>query len=519
MYTRARERARSRNPAQLSLPSFSQPLGPSVWRGFLHAAMYGGSVPFPDEAEVLPGLPVTGTSEPMLGDAASNAKKRFGDTEAYRDKPFAVLFLLQALGVVAIAIANGVSVVRGAAGHPAGDPERVKGERSHQMLIMLVVASFVAAVLAACWLLLLRSGARALIWLGAIGGVVLALANGLWLFLQGGAAGIFLGVFSLLAGLMCLAFLVTNRHRVEFSAHLLARVASLTRLYPGTVYVAIGCAGVMLLWTLIWTAAVSYTSQMRNQATVLVLLMLSYLWMAQLLRAVVHTTVAGTVASDYFLSPHVPRDPTSRSLRRSLTTSFGSLCLGALVAAALKTARAAASAASKNGPDRFGLRSAALCVLGFLDVLTRFCNELAYTQVPAALSTPPARAPFRAPAPPRADFVPISPRTKRAPPTHPRPSPAPSPTRFGRPGRPGRPGRRSPSMARRSRALQGTLGRCLFTTRGSMRSCSVSSYRRPSRSRRCSQASCARLSAACGRARPSGTTSPNGGNRSQRPSS
>jgi hypothetical protein len=481
--------------------------------------MYGGSVPFPDEAEVLPGLPVTGTSEPMLGVAASNAKKRFGDTEAYRDKPFAVLFLLQALGVVAIAIANGVSVVRGAAGHPAGDPERVKGERSHQMLIMLVVASFVAAVLAACWLLLLRSGARALIWLGAIGGVVLALANGLWLLLQGGAAGIFLGVFSLLAGLMCLAFLVTNRHRVEFSAHLLARVASLTRLYPGTVYVAIGCAGVMLLWTLIWTAAVSYTSQMRNQATVLVLLMLSYLWMAQLLRAVVHTTVAGTVASDYFLSPHVPRDPTSRSLRRSLTTSFGSLCLGALVAAALKTARAAASAASKNGPDRFGLRSAALCVLGFLDVLTRFCNELAYTQVPAALSTPPARAPFRAPAPPRADFVPISPRTKRAPPTHPRPSPAPSPTRFGRPGRPGRPGRRSPSMARRSRALQGTLGRCSFTTRGSMRSCSVSSSRRPSRSRRCSQASCARLSAACGRARPSGTTSPNGGNRSQRPSS
>ena len=360
--------------------------------------MYGGSVPFPDEAEV---LPVTGTSEPMLGVAASNAKKRFGDTEAYRDKPFAVLFLLQALGVVAIAIANGVSVVRGAAGHPTGDPERVKGERSHQMLIMLVVASFVAAVLAACWLLLLRSGARALIWLGAIGGVVLALANGLWLLLQGGAAGIFLGVFSLLAGLMCLAFLVTNRHRVEFSAHLLARVASLTRLYPGTVYVAIGCAGVMLLWTLIWTAAVSYTSQMRNQATVLVLLMLSYLWTAQLLRAVVHTTVAGTVASDYFLSPHVPRDPTSRSLRRSLTTSFGSLCLGALVAAALKTARAAASAASKNGPDRFGLRSAALCLLGFLDVLTRFFNEFAYTQVPAAHSTPPRVPPsLRIQAPP-----------------------------------------------------------------------------------------------------------------------
>jgi len=280
-----------------------------------------------------------------------------------------------------IAIANGVSVVRGAAAPAAGEVARTHGERSHQMLAVLFVAALVAAALAAGWLLLLRSGARMLIWLGAGGGVALALANGVWLLVQGGAAGVFLGVLSLLTGLACALFIITNRHCVEFSAHLLATVASLTRTYPGTVYVAIGCAGASMLWTLVWVAAVSYTSQMEHQALVLVLLTLSFIWTTQLLRAVVHTTVAGTVASWYFLSPNVPRDPTSRALRRSLTTSFGSLCFGSLIAATLKALRAGARAVANRGTDRFGIRSCALCCLGFLDVLTRFCNELAYTQV------------------------------------------------------------------------------------------------------------------------------------------
>jgi len=343
--------------------------------------MFGDAPPFPDEDKYTSSS-VAGTSEPMLGAAATNARQRFGDTQTYRDVPFAIAFVLQALGVGVIAIANGVSIVRGVHAHnDPGDPERIHNERSHQMLAVLVVAAFVAAALAAGWLLLLRSGARMLIWAGAGGGVALALANGIWLLLQGGAAGIFLGVLSLLAGGGCLLFIITNRHRVEFSAHLLATVATLTRSYPGTVYVAIGCAGVEVLWTLIWVAAVSFTSQMRNQAAVLVVLTLSFVWTTQLLRAVVHATVAGTVASWYFLSPNVPRDPTSRSLRRSLTTSFGSLCFGSLVAASLKTARALARAVSTRGSDRFGIRSCALCCLGFLDVLTRFCNELAYTQV------------------------------------------------------------------------------------------------------------------------------------------
>lgn len=329
----------------------------------------GGREPFPDAG---------GTSEPLVPSSKSTWQ-RFGDTGQYRDVPFAAAFVLQLLGVCAIAVANGYSALHGAS-TPSGDPDH-HGERGTRMLAVLATATVVSGVAASSWILLLRSGARALIWCGAGGGVVLALANGIWLLAQGGAAGYFLGVLSLLSGAGCFLFIYLNRLRIEFSAHLLSTVAWLTRAYPGTLYVAVGAAAVLLGWTLIWVAAVSYTAQMRSQASVLVLLLCSYIWVSQVLRAVVNATVAGTVASWYFLSPNVPPNPTVRSLRRALTTSFGSLCLGALVAASLKTCRTCAKAVSSRSSLSSAVRGMALCCLGFLDVLTRFFNELAYTQV------------------------------------------------------------------------------------------------------------------------------------------
>ena len=249
----------------------------------------------------------------------------------------------------------------------------------------------------------------------------------------------------------------------EFSAHLLGTVASLIRAYPGTIYVAVGAAGVLLAWTLIWVAAVSYTSQFASQATVLALLLLSFVWVTQLLRAIINATVAGTVASWYFLSPNVPRDPTSRALRRALTTSFGSLCLGSLVAASLKTMRMAAkSVSSRVTGDGWvsHVRHLALCCLGFLDVLTRFFNELAYTQVHArsmwacghgcGRGHMPMLACLCTHACVRGEHV-----SSHAWSSFTLPLP-----------------RRSPCTARPSRAPHGIRGRCLYTTRESTPSCS-----------------------------------------------
>ena len=123
----------------------------------------------------------------MLLPGADNRRwKRFGTSMVYRDVPFAFIFVLQLLSVIAIAIANGISI---AADRPAQQQPSQPLTRGRQMLAVLCVASVVASGLAAFWLLLLRSGARMLIWAGAGGGCVLALVNGLWLLAQAALPG------------------------------------------------------------------------------------------------------------------------------------------------------------------------------------------------------------------------------------------------------------------------------------------------------------------------------------------
>jgi hypothetical protein len=183
-------------------------------------------------------------------------------------------------------------------------------------------------------------------------------------------------------------------NRVEFSVSLLATVARLVREYPAMIAAAAAAFALQLLWVVVWCSAFAPTALRARQGSVLFLLTMALLWTTQLIKAVLHTTVAGTVASWYFLSPHVPRRPTARAARRALTTSFGSLCLGSLVASTLKALRAIIRLAflSKDARTGYGssssstavgdtVRACFLCMLGFLDVLVRYFNEYAYTQV------------------------------------------------------------------------------------------------------------------------------------------
>ena len=66
----------------------------------------------------------------------------------------------------------------------------------------------------------------------------------------------------------------------------------------------------------------------------------------QVIRNVVHCTTAGTVASWWFIQS--APSPTLGALKRSLTTSFGSICLGSLIVAILQVDDARARARSRT---------------------------------------------------------------------------------------------------------------------------------------------------------------------------
>lgn len=136
-----------------------------------------GEEPFPDESGA---QEAGGTSEPML---RKEAWQRFGDTGVYRDVPFAVLFVLQLLSVLAVAISNGIGVSGDDLGG-SGDMKSVHGVRARQLLLILGVTALTASLLSGLWLVLLRSGARQIIWAGAAGGIALSLINGITLLVQ-----------------------------------------------------------------------------------------------------------------------------------------------------------------------------------------------------------------------------------------------------------------------------------------------------------------------------------------------
>ena len=111
-----------------------------------------------------------------------------------------------------------------------------------------------------------------------------------------------------------------------------------------------------------------------HQPAVLLLLVLLT---AQLIRAVVHATVAGTVGSWYFLSPRVPPTDGARARARSPPRSARSASARSSPPRCRRPHRRARP--SSRGGGR--LRSCCLCLLGFIDVLVRFFNEFAYTQI------------------------------------------------------------------------------------------------------------------------------------------
>jgi len=92
-------------------------------------------------------------------------------------------------------------------------------------------------------------------------------------------------------------------------------------------------------------------------------------------------TVSGLFASWYFMSGSVgmPPNPTLGSLKRAITTSFGSICLGSMIVAIIQTLRALIRTIRSNNNNIFTL--IADCFLGCLDRLVQYFNHYAFVQV------------------------------------------------------------------------------------------------------------------------------------------
>jgi len=186
-----------------------------------------------------------------------------------------------------------------------------------------------------------------------------------------------LGIFALIT--VIYFFLVRNR--IPFAIEILKSVVLVVQGYPATQLTAYLSILVQIIWAGLWlfTLVLSQRFVGGPGLAAFIFLIFSFYWVFEVIKNVVHVTVSGVVATVYFMGDMMPQNPTLDALNRSLTTSFGSICLGSLIVSIIKTIRTLVRLMrTKSNSYIFCLAD---CLLGCIDSLVRYFNHYAYCQV------------------------------------------------------------------------------------------------------------------------------------------
>lgn len=196
---------------------------------------------------------------------------------------------------------------------------------------------------------------------------------------ENAAVGVPFLILTLIAGW----YAVRVWSRIPFAASNLITAIAAVRENMGLAVYAYWSVVVLFAWSVCWALATSSTIYVQAQCdpegncegSVSGLLMfgffLSFYWTSQIITNVVHVTTAGTVGTWWF-NPEDASGCCSSGVRdsygRSLTTSFGSICLGSLLVAIVQSLKEIAYAA-RDGEDSV-LVCCAACILNCIGKTT-----------------------------------------------------------------------------------------------------------------------------------------------------
>jgi hypothetical protein len=127
---------------------------------------------------------------------------------------------------------------------------------------------------------------------------------------------------------------------------MLETITGITRKYPSTIVIGIvsliiqSAYSYWFMLTVVGIYQAWYSSSSNNSKLdcAMVFLVFSFYWTSQVIAYVTHVTLAGIFATVYFLNDGV-KHPIWGSAKRALTTSFGSICFGALLMALINLVR------------------------------------------------------------------------------------------------------------------------------------------------------------------------------------
>ncbi|PRP77509.1 hypothetical protein PROFUN_14268, partial [Planoprotostelium fungivorum] len=249
-------------------------------------------------------------------------------------------------------------------------------------------------IFAGVWLQVIKTFATQIIYITLVLSSALWIAFSIYLF---SIHSIFGGIITLLAALLHIFLWFSWRSRIPFASLMLRTVSGVTQRYHGMTVISYLSLFVSIFWIVLWVLTVIFLDQGLSSKVVdqngqshierptavyvlYVFLLLSFYWVAQVIKNVVHVTTSGTVASWYFLygTEAMPVNPSIASFKRATGTSFGSICLGSLIIAALQTIRTLLRGLRGNHDI---LNAIIDCFLSIIENLVRYFNKYAFAQI------------------------------------------------------------------------------------------------------------------------------------------
>lgn len=217
---------------------------------------------------------------------------------------------------------------------------------------------------------------------------------------------IFFGVlaaFSFLGGavggaLMCLLMSVFSAYyayrvwdRIPFAAANLVTAVTAVRSNMGLAFYAYLSLVILFGWSIFWAISTVTTMyvlggcnpqlECQNEigSSIVFLFLVSYYWTIQVISNVVHVTTSGTVGT-WWMVPEEANGCCSQAVRdsyyRSMTTSFGSICLGSLIVAILQAIKETLHHAREEHGGV--LACCAECIIGCIENLMEYFNKWAF---------------------------------------------------------------------------------------------------------------------------------------------
>ncbi|KAL1923289.1 uncharacterized protein VTP21DRAFT_8269 [Calcarisporiella thermophila] len=319
--------------------------------------------------------------------------EKFSITPKYNDVWATILFLIH-LVIFAVLSYFGISTaVRNGLFSKQGETTSLDGG-TIGMFFVIVLLGFVISF---CYTLLAQRFPRFFIKFTFLASIILSFVVAALFFVKRNfIGGAIFFVFSVLYALCWFWW----RSRIPFAVVMLETVTSVMRKYYGTIVVSIGGLIVTVAYNVWWvftiiglfqwlstTTTVNGKTQTTTDARLTIAMIysvFSFYWVTQVIESTIHMTVAGTFSAFYFLqgTPTCPQNPTTGSLKRALTTSFGSVCFGGLLIALLQTIRFLVRSAAHDTDNPCGAFCLILvdCLLACIEGALDFINTYAYIQ-------------------------------------------------------------------------------------------------------------------------------------------